>query len=85
MTINHQTVDVETFKVGRYRAILQRHEVERGVRYDVFVDRAGLDLASCGNALDLMNLGIAICRAAHALDDAQRRQAMDRHPAGRAL
>lgn len=74
------TTAVEIFKAGQRRAILQRHDVGREIRYDVFVDRARLDLAACGDALDLMNLGIAICRAARALDDAQLR-----HAAGSAL
>lgn len=83
------TADVETFKAGQHRAILQRHDVAGETRYDVFVDRAGLDLGACDDATALLNLGRVICRAAHALDDAQRRQAMDaakdRHPAETAL
>lgn len=80
------TTDVETFKAGPYRSILQRHTVDGETRYDVFVDRAGLDLGSCGNATALLELGTVICRAAHALHDAQGADAAKRcHPAGTAL
>lgn len=68
------TTDVEVFKAGRFRAILQRHNIPgEPPRFDVFVDRAGLDLASCGGADALLALGRVICRAAQALNDEQRR------------
>ncbi len=83
------TSDAATFKAGQHRAILQQHKVDGCTRYDIFVDRAGLDLASCDNATDLLNLGTVMCRAAYALNDAQRRQGIDaavlRHPAGSAF
>ncbi|MEZ0363407.1 hypothetical protein ACAG26_06840 [Mycobacterium sp. pUA109] len=71
------TTDVEVIKSaggGKFRAIVQRHDMPgEPARFDVFVDRHGVDLAACANPDDLMALGSVLRRASMALADAQRK------------